>query len=49
MIYKYVIHSLIPEYEALGWINTGDLAGTHHGHYADLLMWPHEDQEPVFP
>jgi hypothetical protein len=47
-VYRYVVHSLIPAFEALGWSNTGVLVGTHHGSYSDLLEWKGEGdpQEP---
>lgn len=48
MIFRYVVHSLIPDYEALGWVNTGVLLGTHHGFHADLLEW-HGEGEPQEP
>lgn len=48
MIARYVVHDLIPEYEKLGWVNTGVLLGTHHGFHADLLEWKGEG-EPKEP
>lgn len=48
MIFRYVPHARVPDYERLGWINTDALAGCHHGEHAELLKWP-DDGEPVEP
>ena len=48
MIFRYVIHRLVPAYEALGWVATGLLTGTHHGHWSELMEWK-GDGEPVEP
>lgn len=48
MIFRYVVHRLIPAYEALGWVNTKVLAGTHHGYYSELMEWKGEG-EPKEP
>ena len=37
--YRYVRHQDADAYLQLGWINTGTLAGTHHGHYGDAFGW----------
>lgn len=47
--FRYVVHKLIPDYEALGWENTGDLRGTHHSEYADLMMWSGDGDPPEPP
>lgn len=39
MIFRYVIHSRVHEYEALGWTRLEDLDGTHHGVWSALMRW----------
>jgi len=49
MIVRYVNHSRVAAYVALGWIEHPGLFGTHHGQYSCLLEWPLEKGEPVEP
>ena len=45
--YKYVILSMVGEYEAAGWITVSDL-GKPHGEYSVLMQWT-GDGDPVMP
>ncbi len=45
--YKYVIHSMVGAYEAVGWITVSDL-DRPHGEYAVLMQWT-GDGDPVMP
>ena len=38
----------VPRWVALGWEETGDLAGTNHGEYSELVEW-HHGGEPKYP
>lgn len=38
----------VPRWKELGWEETGDLVGTGHGDYSELMKWTREG-EPVFP
>lgn len=49
MIVRYVNHSRVADYVALGWIAHPGLFGTHHGEYSQLLEWPLHKGEPVEP
>ena len=49
MIVRYVPHSRVPEYLALGWIAHDSFVGTHHGEYSVLMEFPLEKGEPVEP
>lgn len=50
MVIRYVPHSKVAAYTALGWIAHWDsFAGTHHGAYSVLCEWPLEKGEPVEP
>ncbi len=49
MIIRYVPHSQVAAYVALGWIAHPGLFGTHHGAYSVLLEWPLDKGEPVEP
>lgn len=42
--YRYVSPSVIPEYEALGWLDLGPTAG-HHGHYSNTLVFRSDEWE----
>lgn len=44
----YARHYEVEAFKALGWEATGDLIGTGHGDYSELMKWTH-DGEPVFP
>jgi hypothetical protein len=48
LICRYVVHSKVRAYEALGWINRGDMPG-HHAEYSVLMEWPLERGEPIEP
>jgi hypothetical protein len=41
---KYVRHHEVEAYLARGWVVSDDLSGTHHGHYSQILAWPHEGE-----
>jgi hypothetical protein len=41
---KYVIHSNVDAYKALGWHATRVLEDSHHGHYAVLMEWMGEGE-----
>lgn len=41
IVIRYVPHSRVAAYLALGWIAHWDcFTGTHHGAYAVLMEWP---------
>jgi hypothetical protein len=46
--FRYVVHSRRHEYEAIGWVASGDLSGVHHGCYSVLMEWT-GDGEPREP
>jgi hypothetical protein len=49
MIVRYVVHSKVASYIALGWIAHDGFVGTHHGQYSTLMEWPLEKGDPVEP
>ncbi len=49
IIFRYVTHSRVEAYKALGWIEHDGLVGTHHGAYSCLMTWPLDKGEPVEP
>jgi hypothetical protein len=42
--FRYVVHSLIPAYEALGWVRHSSLDGCRHGDHASLMEWKGEGE-----
>lgn len=38
----------VPRWRELGWEETGDLQGTGHGDYSELMKWK-RDGDPVVP
>ncbi len=47
-IFRFVVHSKLESYADLGWEYRRALEGTHHGHTAFLMEWPH-DTPPAEP
>jgi hypothetical protein len=49
VIFRYVVHSRVHQYESLGWTRLDGLDETHHGHHAALMRWDGqgEPKEPV--
>lgn len=45
---RYVIHSRVEQYKALGWEIRDTLEGTPHGQWAVYMKWPFDDP-PVEP
>lgn len=43
---RYVPHGQLVLFLARGWRISNDLAGTHHGEYSVLMVWPHESEPP---
>lgn len=41
---RYVVRDKIAAYEAIGWVDTHDLDGTHHGFHATLMKWTGEGE-----
>ena len=37
---RYVPHESVEQFAAEGWVATEGLTGTHHGHYAVLMLRP---------
>lgn len=48
LICRYVVHSRVEAYEALGWVNHGAMPG-HHAAYSVLMEWPLERGAPIEP
>jgi len=48
-VLQFVRHSDVPDYEALGWIKTEGLKGTHHGFHSEIMKWPHPEKPPARP
>jgi hypothetical protein len=46
--FKYVPHAESGEWQRLGWQSTGSLEGTHHGAYAELMLWKGVGN-PIYP
>ena len=46
--FKYVVLKDVGDWLKAGWTVRDDLAGTHHGAYAVLMLWT-GDGEPVIP
>jgi hypothetical protein len=45
----YVRHKDIPDYERMGWLWTPALVDTHHGEFADLMVWVCDCMCPMLP
>ena len=43
---RYVVHSEIEKYKALGWEISDDLSGTSHGRWSVLMQWKGEGEPP---
>ncbi len=43
---RYVAHSEIEKYRALGWEISDDLSGTSHGRWSVLMCWKGEGEPP---
>lgn len=41
---RYVVHSEIEKYKALGWEISDDLSGTSHGRWSVLMQWQGEGE-----
>ena len=41
---RYVVHSSVEAYKAKGWKVRNDMADTHHGKYAVLMIWEGEGE-----
>jgi hypothetical protein len=41
---RYVPHRLVAEFAARGWRLADDMAGTHHGAHAVLMIWAGEHE-----
>lgn len=48
MIFAFVPHSLVDQYEALGWVDRGLTAGAH-GCHSRVMRWEGEGSEPICP